>query len=175
MMRISSFSLGRARLIAALLWGSLCALVFGAPLLSAHGRFPILASIAYLFFAPVCHQRPDRSFYLLGHPLAVCHRCSGIYIGLLAGCFFPDRLLKRMTSSGNRRILVLAASMPLTVDVVLDYFDLWSNGPLSRAASGLIFGMMLSLLLVSGIAELMDSSAWTLAPYSNSHTNGGDS
>jgi hypothetical protein len=60
------------------------------------------------------------------------------------------------------------------MDVVLDYLGFWSNGPLSRAASGLIFGMMLSLLLVSGIAELMESS-WSLAPYPKSHTNGGDS
>ncbi len=32
-----------------------------------------------------CHQIPERSFHLRGHPLGVCHRCSGIYTGMWLG------------------------------------------------------------------------------------------
>src|SRR6056297_1218175 len=36
-------------------------------------------------FQHLCHQLPGRSFEVGGVPLAVCHRCVGIYAGLLGG------------------------------------------------------------------------------------------
>jgi uncharacterized membrane protein len=33
----------------------------------------------------ICHQIPERSFHLGGHQLPLCARCTGIYMGALAG------------------------------------------------------------------------------------------
>ena len=33
----------------------------------------------------ICHQRPDRSFFVDGHQLPVCARCTGLYLSSGAG------------------------------------------------------------------------------------------
>ena len=65
-------------LVAALAAGSVAwfALVVLAPHLP-----PALAAAVYAFGALVCHQRPERSFHWDGAQLAVCARCTGIYLG----------------------------------------------------------------------------------------------
>jgi len=35
----------------------------------------------YVIGSLVCHQRPERSFYIWGHQMPVCARCTGIYAG----------------------------------------------------------------------------------------------
>jgi uncharacterized membrane protein len=54
-----------------------CVLILLAPILSADA--------IYSFFTLICHQRPDRSFELVGAPLPVCIRCSSLYFGFLGG------------------------------------------------------------------------------------------
>lgn len=66
-------------------WVALAAL---APLLLASGHHPA-ASLIYALNRPFCHQRPDRSFHLLGEKMACCQRCFAIYGGLaLVGLAF---------------------------------------------------------------------------------------
>ncbi|HKR00915.1 MAG TPA: DUF2085 domain-containing protein, partial [Pyrinomonadaceae bacterium] len=55
-------------------------LVVVAPLALAHGHGSA-AFVLYEMFGRVCHQMPERTFYLEGHPFAVCARCTGIYFG----------------------------------------------------------------------------------------------
>jgi len=42
-----------------------------------------------LVCSPLCHQKPSRTLFLAGRPMAVCARCTGLYtggvLGLLAG------------------------------------------------------------------------------------------
>ena len=76
-----------ARILLALSWGVVCVLTLAAPLALAHGRADALP--VYLGFSFFCHQSPERSFALAGLPLAVCHRCSGIYLGLFAAPCSP--------------------------------------------------------------------------------------
>lgn len=59
-----------------------------APYLAAAGYGAITFAIV-LFFSPVCHQDPARSFWLLGAPVAVCARCLGIYLGAALGAWIP--------------------------------------------------------------------------------------
>ncbi|HXG01074.1 MAG TPA: DUF2085 domain-containing protein, partial [Bacteroidota bacterium] len=56
-------------LVAASLW---CGLIILAPMLAASAS--PLAEYCYRFFQPVCHQRPERSFFLFGNQLGVCVR-----------------------------------------------------------------------------------------------------
>src|SRR5678816_3926889 len=70
---------GRAA-VAALAIGSVAwfALVVLAPDLP-----PVLAAAVYGLGGVVCHQRPERSFHWHGAQLAVCARCTGIYLSLI--------------------------------------------------------------------------------------------
>ena len=59
--------------------------VVAAPVLLAAGRAE--AAGIYAAFAPLCHQMAERSWTVLGYPLAVCTRCFGFYCGVL-GAFW---------------------------------------------------------------------------------------
>src|SRR5205823_10771490 len=61
---------------------ALAALAIAAPLLPTS---PLLSLAIRKFFSIVCHQDPDRSFWIAGAPVAVCVRCLGIYLGAALG------------------------------------------------------------------------------------------
>jgi len=67
--------------------GILLNLIF-SPLLAAAIDCPALAQVGYLVFYPFCHQLDWRSFHVHGIQLAVCARCTGIYLGLFLGAAF---------------------------------------------------------------------------------------
>jgi len=140
-----------ARILLALSWGVVCVLTLAAPLALAHGRADALP--VYLGFSFFCHQSPERSFALAGLPLAVCHRCSGIYLGLFAGSLLAP--LRFPGSLRGRRWWLLAAALPALIDFALARSGLWSGSAWSRAFSGMFLGYMISPLLVRALAELV--------------------
>jgi uncharacterized membrane protein len=144
-----------ARAFFLILWGGLCAMIVAAPLLVASGN-PLCAAIIYLFFSPVCHQQPERSFVLMGYTLAVCHRCFGIYAGLWAGCIIPLPAHVIVRSPSWRRATVLAGAAPLMLDALLPVTGLWIGTPSSRFFTGLLFGITTSALLIPGLAEIFN-------------------
>ncbi|MGI8644289.1 MAG: DUF2085 domain-containing protein [Thermomicrobiales bacterium] len=87
-----------------------------APILEAGGQGRLAARI-HVLFAPICHQRDDRSFHILGEKVACCERCLAIYTGLL---------LFGIGYAASRRRLS-AASLPLAsllmLPVVIDVFS----------------------------------------------------
>ena len=140
-----------ARVILAGAWGTCCALILAAPILQSHS-FGNAASVLYFSFSRICHQIPDRSFFIYGHPLPVCQRCSGIYLGLLLGSLIGNHFIHR--SPQTRRFWILAACIPMSLDVLLSYLGLWDGtGPI-RFFTGLWFGGLLSTILVRGLTEL---------------------
>ena len=94
-------------------------------------------------FASVCHQMPGRSPHIGGGPIAICDRCSGIYLGLVVGA-------SRLLSGGGEglwavlgrhgRYLLLGSLVPISLDWAGPVLGLWGNGPVSRALTGLLFG-----------------------------------
>src|SRR6185295_19740317 len=57
-----------------------CSLILAAPLAQASGH-DRAADALYRSFGILCHQLPERSFFIDGYKLAVCSRCTGIYAG----------------------------------------------------------------------------------------------
>src|SRR5207248_3168461 len=55
-----------------------------APVAQAYG-YSSIALVIYTTFGKSCHQIPERSFFIDGHPFAICARCTGIYFGFAAG------------------------------------------------------------------------------------------
>ena len=153
----------RARAVLVSAWGGVCALILAAPLLALHSR-PRAAAIVYTLFSPICHQRPERSFLLSGFPLAVCHRCCGMYLGLFLGSMLgglaPD-------SPRARRACMLAAVLPIALDLLASLAGLWTSTCVSRFSTGLLFGALVSPLLAHGFAEFIAEAPWrrlTLQP-----------
>jgi uncharacterized membrane protein len=110
----------------------LVALPLLAPVAMARDQ-PGVAVLLRAAFAAVCHQLPDRSFLLLGEPVAVCHRCLGLYVGGLAGLLLLPWLprLHGWLLARPRRLAWFA--VPLVVDVLLPFDTWWS-----RFGSGLL-------------------------------------
>jgi uncharacterized membrane protein len=143
------------RFLLCMAWILLCALVVGAPILAAREHF-VPSAIIYLAFSGVCHQIPERSFVFAGFPFAVCHRCSGIYLGFLAGSLIKNPFIYR--SRKIRCSWIFASIAPLVLDVLLPFAGIVESTPLSRFLTGLLFGTMLSSLFLYGVRELLDKS-----------------
>ncbi|OLE50751.1 MAG: hypothetical protein AUG51_26745 [Acidobacteria bacterium 13_1_20CM_3_53_8] len=149
-----------ARGKALVVWGvvavgvlSVLALVFLAPVALAHG-YSFLALSIYQGFRYVCHQIPERSFYVAGHPLAVCARCTGIYAGLAAGVIIYPLVRSIGKIETPRREWLLLALVPMTVDFSLTFFGVWQNTHLSRFLTGALFGSVAALYIVPGLIDL---------------------
>ncbi len=154
-----------------LFWGGVCAAFISAPLLEACGHF-FAAGMFRAIFSLTCHQDAARSFTLLGHPWAVCQRCSGIYFGLFLFSPLPLQWNAVVRVPRYRRAWVMAATTPLLLDVLLPLAGLWINTPASRLVTGVIFGCMLSSLLAPALTEFMREAPWRRAG-TGVHAQGG--
>ena len=132
---------------------AICLLVIAAPLARASDRLAIAFNI-YLPFSYLCHQIPERSFFLAEYPLAVCSRCTGIYAGfLLGGIVYPILRSLRSTATPERKWLFIAA-VPLAIDFALEFFGVWHNTHWSRFVTGAVLGAVVVFYVLPGLIEL---------------------
>ncbi|HSR69799.1 MAG TPA: DUF2085 domain-containing protein [Acidobacteriota bacterium] len=109
------------------------------------------ASWIYLFFQRICHQMPERSFHLAGEPLAVCHRCLGIYAGFLAGA-----LLLPLWQSLGRLLLVRPRLLLIGFALMATDVFLLPNTWWSRLASGWIAAFPLAVFVETAFRQLLE-------------------
>jgi len=126
-------------------------MIFLAPFL--RGQDSSFSALIYTAFAPFCHQIPSRCFHVFGYPLAVCIRCLGIYFGFLTGSlFYPfARGLKELPIPKTRTFFIL--TLPIVLDVSINFFALVNTGGLIRFCSGFIWGTILPFYFISGISK----------------------
>lgn len=124
-----------------------------APVMLANG-WTAAGQVLYQSFHAVCHQMPERSFYIGSHPLAVCARCAGLYAGTAAGalCYPLLRSLAR-TDAPAREWLFLAV-LPSAIDFGLGVTGLWENTHLSRFLTALLLGAAAAFYIVPGFVDL---------------------
>lgn len=126
------------------------------PWLMAEGMVT-LAQIGYRTFSIICHQIPERSWQIAGLPLAVCSRCTAIYVGAVLGLLlYPiirqTPLLIRLTHH-SRRLLALGL-LPMLADVAFDLSGIRANTFSTRAITGGIAGVAISLYLLPAILAI---------------------
>ena len=128
-------------------------LIVLAPVAAASGHSEIAEGI-YRGFGMFCHQRPDRSYFIEGHKLAVCSRCTGLYAGF-AFTLLIYPLLRSLRSAGTppRKVLFLAA-VPLLIDFSLTFLGIWENTHTSRLLTGALLGSVTVFFVMPGIADL---------------------
>jgi hypothetical protein len=143
----------------------------------------LLSFGTYLVGSLLCHQRPERSFFLWGSQMPVCARCTGIYAGAalaaLALPFIarlkPSRLRSRAKrasfgeagrsadgaeaarSTGDAlrpaRMLLTVSIVPAAATLVYE----WTTGHMPanwiRAVSGLPIGVLVAWIVQSAARE----------------------
>ena len=130
----------------------LLALIFAAPSALSH-RHPLIGSAIYQIFRPFCHQIPARSFYFEGHPLAVCARCSGLYIGFAVGALLYPLVRSLRRSDAPARAWLIAAALPTATDFALGFSGIWANTHLSRSVTGALLGAVVAFFVVPGLVD----------------------
>jgi uncharacterized membrane protein len=136
-------------MVAALVW--IGALVV-APMAIASSR-PILsfgAAAIYVGGARICHQRPERCFWIHGRPMPVCARCTGLYAG--AAVAGPVALLLASGLSSRRaRILAALAALPTVATWSLEMAGLWHPSNVVRFIAGLPLGFAAAWLVLASL------------------------
>jgi uncharacterized membrane protein len=136
-------------------WSLIALLLAGAavavPWLFAHHSFALGLALDR-GFALICHQRPERSFWIFGGAVAVCSRCLGIYLGAAAGLLF------RTSRTLAFRLLIAAAALNL-LDALTELAGLHGNWLAVRFVFGLTLGTAAALLISSTMAATQDSAS----------------
>jgi len=128
----------------------------------------------YAIGSGICHQRPERSFFLWSHQMPVCARCAGIYFGAAIAALVAITLppLKGWPTTGGEgrpttagamgprvsarvwRAILVAASLPTAASIFYE----WITGDMPshwvRAATGLPLGAAIAATVVSALAPL---------------------
>ncbi len=157
----------------AVLW---CIAIVAAPLCIAEGG-PVgfLGVVQYKFFHPICHQLDDRSFHILGKPLAVCVRCMAIYSGFLVGVLLYPCVGRRVRNGASQRAVLLLSVVPMLLDVLLDVIGIHQSTILTRCMSGGIFGLIVPYTIVPVAQEGVRELLATFHPFSSFDAKKGQS
>lgn len=128
-------------------------LIVIAPIAAASGHNEVAEGI-YRGFGIFCHQRPDRSYFIDGHKLAVCSRCTGMYAGFALTLLIYPLLRSLRSAATPPRSLLFLAALPLVLDFSLNFFGIWENTHTSRLLTGAILGSVSVFYVMPGIVDL---------------------
>ena len=125
----------------------------------------LLDKADYVAYA-VCHRIPERTFIFAGRPLPLCARCSGTYLGALAGLIVLIlRGRGRAADLPDRRYLAVFAGFFLlwAVDGLNSYLTLFPGFPhlyephhILRLATGTLEGLAIAAILL----PILNLSLW---------------
>ena len=125
------------------------ALVVFAPALPA-----ALAAAVYTVGSLICHQMPDRSFHWHGAQLAVCARCTGIYLGACASAFLaplPPSIYARWGAPGRIAWVLGTAAVPMALTLAAEWTGVWAPSSIVRAATGVVLGAAAALVILAAV------------------------
>ena len=122
--------------------------IVAAPTLLSYGR-PESAAL-YAAFASLCHQAPERSWTVLGYPLAVCTRCFGFYCGVFAAFCMGSRF----SLAG-----FWASAIAMIATVAFESTQLFVVPPAIRFLSGAWLGLAMASALCDWVLPTFRSDA----------------
>ncbi|MBN2469139.1 MAG: DUF2085 domain-containing protein [Anaerolineae bacterium] len=119
----------------------------------------------------ICHQIAERSFHVDGHPLPLCARCTGIYLGVMIG--FGVLLVGGRGKAAlfpPRRVIVVMALfvIVLGLDGVNSYLHLFPGYRGPYAPSNwlrLVTGSLAGLTMITILLPAFSGSAWAAPEY----------
>lgn len=128
-------------------------LIVVAPVAAASGHSDVARGI-YGAFATLCHQLPERSYFIDGHPLAVCSRCTGVYAGFAFTLLLYPLIRSLKNPVMPRPGWLLLAALPLAIDFGINFFGFWQNTHTSRLLTGAFLGSAVVFYVMPGIIDL---------------------
>ncbi|MBC8184758.1 DUF2085 domain-containing protein [candidate division KSB1 bacterium] len=134
-----------------------CSLIIAAPLLAKY-EYGLASGITYLFFSKICHQMPERSFFILGKQFAVCSRCTGLYFGFLLGTIIYPLISKFKSNWIPAKKYFFLAGIPISIDIFIRFFRIAENTFTSRLITGLILGAITVFFVLPGFLSISDKS-----------------
>lgn len=96
----------------------------------------------FLGIAFMCHQRPDRSFFIRGKQFPLCARCTGILIGYFLGIFTA------ICTGCSNYCFYLILLLPMVIDGVLQLKFKKESNNIRRVITGILGGIGIIYLFV---------------------------
>jgi len=127
---------------------------FLAPVLMSDGS--PWGGLVRLSYAPVCHQQSERSLPVGDGFQSICARCSGLYLGAVAGLFAAALFLVGRRPA-PRPIWLAVAALPTLVDALLPWIGLPSLPNNPRLLLAWPVGFLAALFVARGIEEIVAS------------------
>lgn len=99
----------------------------------------LVAAFIFAVGSVVCHQLPERSFFVDGNQLPVCARCTGLYLSGVAGLlgWWATKLLRgwRPQAIASRLAigLLAIAAAPTMVSYLTGVLGVWDGSNVTRA------------------------------------------
>ena len=107
----------------------------------------LLIAFAYDVGRVICHQLPDRSFFVDGRQLPVCARCTGLYLSGAAG-FLGWLIVKSAARWRSLAVpprtallIVIGAGVPTAISYVSGISGVWAGSNFVRAVLALPLGL----------------------------------
>jgi uncharacterized membrane protein len=111
--------------------------------------WPAVVFVVYGIGRVVCHQLPQRSFFLQAHQMPVCARCTGLYAGAAAAALAAAASGKAGSDSARQsRLLLLVAALPTVATLGYEWMTGDMPGNALRAAAGFPLGAAIAWLIV---------------------------
>lgn len=91
----------------------------------------------------LCHQRPDRSFFIRGHQFPVCARCTGFLVGTVVYCLYS--FLVPVYYTYELLAISILIQLPYIIDGLTQYLGLRESNNILRFITGFIgaFGLII--------------------------------
>ena len=122
---------------------------------------PLQKGLAYLFpflesiYSTVCHQKPKKLIEIGGAHTLVCARCTGIYLGGFLSSFIFLFIAKVNLKNGK---LMIAASIPMIIDVLLYSSGLYEYSKTIALITGLLLGSVGIAYIYNGLQILVEKN-----------------
>ncbi len=147
-------------------WRWVLALVLGILLFVWLANTPpgVLGKADALGYA-VCHRIEVRSFHVNGRPLPLCARCTGMYLGAVAGLVYQIVVGRRRTAMPPWRVIVVLAVFVAAfgVDGLNSYLQLFPHAPKLYDPQNwlrLLTGTGMGIVLAAGLYPAFNQTVW---------------
>lgn len=107
----------------------------------------LIVFFVYAIGSVICHQLPERSFFIDGRQLPVCARCAGLYVSGAVGiaAWVAAKLARGWTETAITPrvalLIVAGAAVPTVVSYAGGATGVWAGSNLTRALLALPLGL----------------------------------
>jgi hypothetical protein len=119
----------------------------------------LFAFVTYLVGGLLCHQRPERSFFLSGSQMPVCARCTGIYFGAAFAAIAWSARRRRPLRADRPASLdtfvrpaargwLIVATLPTIATLLFEWITGGMPANWIRAAAGIPIGVVVAWIVL---------------------------